>query len=60
MSELEREADIDIDVNHFNHLYPSISSSYSNQYYDSNKFNSSFCMNGVNDLSVLHLNIEEL
>ena len=60
MPELIQHDDIDIDLHHYNQLYPSLAISYNNQYYDSNKFNSSFCVNGVNDLRVIHLNIRSL
>ena len=60
MPELNQNNDLDIDINHFDQLYPSIASSYNNQYYDSNKFNSSFSVNGVNDLKAIHVNIRSL
>ena len=60
MPEFNQQYDLDIDINHFDQLYPSITSSYNNQYYDSNKFNSSFSVNGVNDLRVIHLNIRSI
>ena len=52
--------DVDADLNHFNELYPSLHSSSEQQYYDSDKFNSTFNLNTRNDLSIIHANIRSL
>ena len=50
----------DVDLNHFNGLYPSLQTSRENQYFDSDKFNSVFCSDGAKDFSILHLNIRSI
>ena len=53
--------EIDADLNHFEQLYPELSRN-NNQYYDNERFNSIFGVNGssVNDFSVIHVNIRSL
>ena len=60
MPETSQHDEIDVDTNHFDILFPSIASSQNNQYYDIDSFNSSFSINGMNDLSVIHLNIRSI
>ena len=51
---------IDVDLNHFNELYPSLQTSRENQYFDSDKFNRVFFSDGGRDLSLIHLNIRSI
>ena len=57
----DRFDEIDADLNHFEELYPELCH-ISNQYYDVEKFNDTFGVNGsvVNDLSVIHVNVRSL
>ena len=53
--------EIDIDVNHFDDLYPGLLNNRNDQYYNHERFNNSFCDDtNSNSLSVLHLNINSL
>ena len=52
--------DIDVDLNHFNELYPNLIINSRNQYYNVDSFNDNFGMNDVCDLSVFHLNIRSI
>ena len=47
-------------MNRFEQHYPSLNDSRIEQYYDCEKFNNSIIGNGVNDFSVLHVNIRSL
>ena len=53
--------DIDVDLNHFENLYPNLIHNRNNQYYDDDRFNSTLASNDcVRDLSVVHLNIRSI
>ena len=52
--------EIDIDINHFNEIFPNLSLGDASQYYNNDRFNDLFCMNDKRDLSVLHLNIRSM
>ena len=51
---------IDIDVNHFNEVFPNLSLGNDNQYFDYCRFNDVFSMNAGRDLSIMHLNIRSI
>lgn len=52
---------IDADLNHFNELYPDLTTINRNQYYSDEKFNNVFGVSDDNrDLSVIHLNIRSM
>ena len=46
--------DIYAGINYFEQPYPSIEANGGDQYYESDKLNVGFCMNGERDLSVIH------
>ena len=52
--------EIDIDINHFDEIFSNLSLGNTSQYYDNERFNNLFCVNGERDLSVLHLNIRSM
>ena len=52
--------EIDIDINHFDEIFPNLSLGDTSQYYDDVRFNDLFGVNGGRDLSVLHLNIRSM
>ena len=52
--------DIDVEINHFNALYPNISDDSSSQYYTSDSFNQNFQDNSFNDFKIIHLNIHSI
>ena len=53
-------ANIDIDSNHFEQIYPNLVNISENQYYSSDRFNSVFDVDCVNDLSIICLNIRSM
>ena len=53
-------SNIDIDVNHFNEVFPNLSLGNDNQYFDYCRFNDVFSMNAGRDLSIMHLNIRSI
>ena len=52
--------EIDIDINHFDEIFPNLSLGDTSQYYDDVRFNDLFGVNGGRDLSVLHLNVRSM
>ena len=57
---IDQLVDLDPDINHFSVLYPNLNIiSHCSQYYDIDKFNSSF-PKSINDISTVHLKIRSL
>ena len=52
--------DIDVEINHFNTLYPNIYDDSSSQYYTSDSFNQSFPGSDSKDFNIIHLNIHSV
>ena len=52
--------DIDVDLNHFNQLYPTFQQSTNNQYFDSNKFNTKFNEHNDKNLNIIHFNARSM
>ena len=51
--------DIDVDINHFNELYPCLTHDNQSNYYDADKFNAG-CGAGEGDFMLMHWNARSL